>query len=51
MEKELRDKMDQLQKDTNQMFKIVFERLDEYEEMAIPKLPANRKKIGLHDKD
>ena len=51
LEKELRDKMDQLQKDTNQMFKIVFERLDEYEEMAIPKLPANRKKIGLHDKD
>jgi len=36
-----------LKKSTNQLFKIVFERLDNLEEEMTPKLPANRKKIGL----
>ena len=47
LEKDLREKMDKLEKDTNRMFKVVFERLDEYEEIITPKLPPNRKKIGL----
>jgi len=41
-------------KETNQLFKIVFERLDTveeklnlYSEAIIPKLPSHRKKIGL----
>lgn len=32
---------------TTQLFKIVFEKLDNLEEQVTPKLPANRKKIGL----
>jgi hypothetical protein len=36
-----------LEQGTNQMFKIVFERLNSYEEMVTPKLPGNRKKVGL----
>lgn len=36
-----------LEDDTNQLFKIVFKRLDTLEEQITPKLPANRKKIGL----
>ncbi len=47
LEKDLRNKMDKLEKDTNRMFKVVFERLDEYDEMITPKLSPNRKKIGL----
>jgi hypothetical protein len=34
-------------KNTNKLFKIVFERLNTVEENINPKLPANRKKIGL----
>lgn len=37
----------QFKKDTNQLFKIVFERLDNLEDQITPKLPANRKKIGF----
>jgi hypothetical protein len=29
------------------MFKIVFERMDNYEEMLTPRLPEKRKKVGL----
>ena len=36
-----------LEKGTNQLFKIVFERLDSLEDQITPKLPNNRKKIGL----
>jgi len=32
---------------TNKIFKVVFERLDSLEEDITPKLPVNRKKIGL----
>jgi hypothetical protein len=39
-----------IEKGTHKLFKIVFERLDTLEEQITPKLPANRKKIGLkHD--
>jgi len=49
LEKELRDKMDQLERDTSKLFKVVFERLDVYEEMLTPRLVPNRKRIGLKD--
>lgn len=47
LEKDLSDRVTKLEQGTNQMFKVVFERLDSYEEMVIPKLPGNRKKVGL----
>ena len=34
-------------KDTKQLFKLVFQKLDHIEEQITPKLPTNRKKIGL----
>lgn len=47
LEKELLDRMDKLEMDSAKLFKIVFERLDEYEKLVTPKLPINRNKIGL----
>lgn len=47
LEKDLSDRVTKLEQGTNQMFKVVFERLDNYEEMVSPKLPENRKKVGL----
>lgn len=36
-----------LKENTNKIFKVVFERLDSLDEDIAPKLPLNRKKIGL----
>jgi hypothetical protein len=36
---------------TNKMFKIVFERLDDHEESVTPRLPNNRRKIGIKKKE
>ncbi len=56
----LENRTDKLEKETNLLFKIVFEKLDEvdtrltaYEKALTPKLPPNRKRIGLktHLKD
>ena len=47
LEKDLSDRVTKLEQGTNQMFKVVFERMDSYEEMVTPKLPATRKKVGL----
>jgi hypothetical protein len=47
LEKDLSDQVTKLEQGTNQMFKVVFERLDNYEEAITPRLPANRKKVGL----
>ena len=47
LEKDLSDRVSKLEQGTNQMFKVVFERLDNYEELTAPRLPANRKKLGL----
>ena len=47
LEKNLSERVTKLEHGTNQMFKVVFERLDSYEEMVTPKLPGNRKKVGL----
>lgn len=47
MESSSDKKVDDLERKTNKLFKIVFERMDSYEEMVTPKLPPLRKKIGL----
>ncbi|OFZ52040.1 MAG: hypothetical protein A2381_05900 [Bdellovibrionales bacterium RIFOXYB1_FULL_37_110] len=41
------DKISSLEKGTNQVFKIIFERLDDIEEIITPKLSPHRRKIGL----
>lgn len=48
LEKDLSERVTKLEHGTNQMFKIVFERMDNYEDILNPKLPANRKKVGLN---
>jgi|GEM_PF-5576242 len=47
MESSLIEEVGKLKDSTNQLFKIVFERLDCIENEVTPKLPLNRKKIGL----
>lgn len=47
MDSSLKEEVGQFKKNTNQLFKIVFERLDNLEDQITPKLPASRKKIGL----
>ncbi len=47
LEKDLTERVTKLEQGTNQMFKVVFERLDNYEEMVAPRLPGDRKKVGL----
>lgn len=46
----LASKLSKLERGTNHLFKIVFERLDSLE-AEIPILPTKRKRIGLKDKD
>jgi hypothetical protein len=46
MESSLKNEVDGLKTDTFQLFKIVFERLDNLEE-GLPEHPKNRKKIGI----
>lgn len=43
----LEKRVDKLEQGTNQIFKIIFEKLDYIHEQVTPKLPANRKKIGF----
>lgn len=51
MENSTEERVTNLEKGTHKLFKIVFERLDTFEDLVLPKLPPNRKKIGLrHDK-
>lgn len=50
MEGTLTEKVGILEKSTNHLFKVVFERLDNLEE-GLPSLPKERKKIGLSRKD
>ncbi len=49
MESGLSEKMDKLERNTNHLFKIVFERLDSLEEI-LPEHPKDRKRIGLKSK-
>lgn len=46
LESTLSDQVGKLEKDTSQLFRIVFERLDTLEE-GLPEHPKDRKKIGL----
>jgi hypothetical protein len=48
MDSSLKYDMGKLKKETHYLFKIVFEKLDSLEEQITPKLPSNRKKIGLN---
>lgn len=47
MENSVQDSVDELGQNTHKLFKIVFQRLDNIEEQIAPKLPPNRRKIGL----
>ncbi len=49
LEKDLSNKVDGLERGTSHLFKVVFERLDNIEEIVTPKLDPKRKKIGLKD--
>lgn len=51
MERQLADKVNNLEANTNKMFKVVFERLDDHEEIITPKISPNRKKIGFSSKN
>ncbi len=46
LERELVERIDNLESNTNKMFKIVFERLDNFEE-TVPAISKDRRKIGL----
>jgi hypothetical protein len=46
LEKNLSERMNKLEGGTNQIFRIVFERLDKLEK-GLPSLPSKRKRIGL----
>jgi hypothetical protein len=48
MESSQKGEITLLKEDTNNLFRIVFERLDEIENQIEPKLESNRKKIGLN---
>jgi hypothetical protein len=47
MESSIHERMGKLEENSTKLFKIVFERLDQIEDDLTPKLPQNRKKIGL----
>lgn len=47
LEKNLNDKINDLESGTNKIFKYVFERLDAMEDLIDTKLPSTKKKIGF----
>ena len=47
LEREINDRMDKLDAETSEVFQVVFERLDAVEKIIAPRIPPNRKKIGL----
>lgn len=47
LETNLADEFKDFKENSNKLFKVVFERLDSIEEDLTPKLPAQRKKIGI----
>lgn len=51
MENSNRERIEKLEDNSTQLFKVVFQKLDSLEELITPKLPANRSKIGLKTKD
>ena len=50
LEQELRREMTDLKNGQNQLFRVVFERLDGIEETLEPRLPKNRQRIGIKPK-
>jgi hypothetical protein len=47
MDVSIKDEVGELKKNTNHLFKIVFERFDNLEEIITPKVSPSRKKIGI----
>ena len=47
LESSIKQEVGQLKDNTNYFFRIVIERLDNFEDQITSKLPATRKKIGL----
>lgn len=47
MEESLSKRIDKVESDSAKLFKIIFSKLDTIEFQLTPRLPANRKKIGL----
>ena len=47
LEKDLSDRVNKLEKGTTHLSKVVFEKLDDLNDIVKPKLETNRKKIGL----
>jgi hypothetical protein len=50
LENSLPEKVGKLEYGTNKLFKVVFERLDNFEDLITPKLDSERRKIGLKSK-
>ncbi len=50
LERELVTRINRLESDTTEVFKVVFEKLDELDEQ-LPSHHNDRAKIGLNDKD
>ena len=50
MENSIEERVTNLEKGTHKLFKLVFKKLDSLDNQITPKLPANRKKIGLNTK-
>ncbi len=47
LENDLKHRMDKIESNSNHLFKVVFERLDDLDERLSPALSPRRKKIGL----
>ena len=47
MESSMNERMGELEQNSTKMFRIILERLDSIDDDLAPKLPPNRKKIGL----
>jgi hypothetical protein len=50
MENSIEERVTNLEKGTHKLFKLVFKKLDNLDNQITPKLPGNRKKIGLNTK-
>lgn len=48
LETNLSGEVKELKENSNKLFKVIFERLDSIEDDLIPKLPNQRKKIGIN---
>ena len=51
METSMNARIEKLDQSATKLFKVILERLDSIEEILTPKLPPNRKKIGLKERE